>query len=77
MLYVEFDDDVTVTFKDSVDLRIWAATVQKLKYEWIEGNTGHCVKTPLKFFALLGFRLGDAVNFRREDTGEEYPNLFS
>lgn len=74
---VEFDDGITVEFKDSVDLRMWAVINQNLRYEWIEGDTDHCVVSPLKFYALLGFRSGDAVLFQRKDTGEEQPILFS
>lgn len=73
---VQFENGSTVTFKDNVGLRMWAAMIQHLCYEPIEGNTDHCTRSPLYYFSLLGFRAGDAILFRNE-SGVEEPILFS
>lgn len=73
---VEFEDGVRVSVKDTVGLRMWAAHVQHLTSEWIEGDRGHCTPAPLDHYVLLGFRPGDAVLFRDEH-GIELPILFS
>lgn len=72
---VEFDD-CRVVFKDNVGLRMWAVMNQHLRYEWIEGDTDHCVVEPLRYYALLGFRPGDAVLLQNA-RGEEQPTVFS
>lgn len=72
---VQFDD-CKVVFKDNVGLRMWAVVNQNLRYEWIEGNTDHCVVEPLGYYALLGFRIGDAV-LRQNARGNDQPTVFS
>lgn len=73
---VQFEGDPVLVYKDSVGLRFWAGCCQHLSYERIEGDRGNCVVMPLKYFALLGFRPGDAVLLRNV-TGQEQPILFS
>lgn len=73
---VTFEDNSVAVYKDTVALRMWAVSIQNLDYTPIQGNTDHCIQTPLGFYKLLGFRPGEAVLFRDAKEVEE-PILFS
>lgn len=75
-IHVKFADDFEVTCKVCVNLRMWAVMNQNMHFEPIEGETGHCVSTPLSYGVLLGFRPGDAVR-ARDAHGVEQSILFS
>lgn len=75
-IWVEFINGIKVAYKYSVGLHIWAVLNQNLRLERIEGNTDHCVVTPLEYYDLLGFRPGDAVLIRNEN-GQDKSILFS
>lgn len=73
---VEFDDGSEVCEKDDDGLRKFLVTVKDLQYERISGKTDHCIPSPVGYWALLGFRPKDAVEFRNEKD-VFFPILFS
>ena len=75
-ILILFEDNVEVKYTMSVHLLIFAVLIQDIQYEPIVGNTDHCVRLPLLFFNLLGFRSGDAFLFRNSN-GMEQSILFS
>lgn len=60
---IQFEDGVKICNKDEVGLRIFLCTIQNVKFEIISDNTEHCIPSPVGYFALLGFRSGDKIQF--------------
>lgn len=70
---VEFENGDKVYKKCEVGLREFLCTVQHLKYKTISGNTEHCILSPVGYWALFGFRSGDAIEFR--DDGDRFLSI--
>ncbi|GFT26006.1 uncharacterized protein NPIL_552071 [Nephila pilipes] len=65
-LMVTFEDGDAYTEKFDLLLRVFLISLQDVQYQRKEVSPD-CITTPLGFFKLLGWRVGDAVLFQRED----------
>ncbi|GFT38404.1 uncharacterized protein TNCV_3064521 [Trichonephila clavipes] len=61
-----FEDGTNYTEKFDLPLRLFLISLQDMEFERKE-STPDCIPTPLGYFKLLGWHLGDTVVFQRDN----------